>query len=151
MADEVCVTIAHPDGVSMKFSESLSAFILKPRLGRFSTGDWLQTLSGGELSAFIEMGRRWCDGEESIELDDYLAALLHAIAAEKKATMNQMPPDELFTLGASLLHIASLEANRRNGFVSLNCKLRLFPGPKDSITVTDKGLQQAEEWKRQLH
>lgn len=151
MTNEVCVTIAHPNGVPMRFSESLATFLLERKLGRFSTGDWLQTLSEDELRAFFEIGQRWCNGEDSRDLHDYLAVLLHAIAAEKKTKTVQLPPDEIFALGDGLLHIASLEANRRNGFITLNCKLRLFPGPQDSISVTDKGMQHAEEWKRKLH
>lgn len=37
----------------MRFSESLAAFLMRQKFGRFSTGDWLQTLSEEDLTALL--------------------------------------------------------------------------------------------------
>jgi hypothetical protein len=145
------VTIAHPSGVPMKFSESIAAFLLEGRRSDFATGDWLAVLSPEDLTAFIQMAQRWNDGDEATELDDFMGVLLNAIAAEQRTQSVDKSPDEILQLGGMMLVIAGLEANRRLGCIVVHAKLRLFPGPKDTYTITKEGFVAAEEWKGSLH
>lgn len=148
------VRLTHPGGVPLPFSESLLNYqmSLDDRREDFSTGDWLQTLDTGELRDVLQGLERFCEGSREPSMDDMLCLVLQAMKGELGSDVVEFPsPEEIMERAAAFLYIAGMEANRRQGFITLFGKLRLYPEPGDSFEVTDLAKAQVEQWKRELN
>ena len=155
----VSVKIHHPDGVPMRFSESLIAFITgpHPRAYPFVLGDWLQSLDDATLSQLQALSDRAMRDATSLgdAVQDLILVVVTAVAAEKQVREVPISPERLLDYFGALYLATSIERFRRAGWLILHAPLSIDADKQVSMTLTERGLregpQQWEDVKRLFH
>lgn len=151
--DRITVSIDHPDGIKLPFTESLVRFLVNRRDKRrpFFLGHWLAALDGAELGRLVSLAEditlNLAAGVEGASEgeggDDLMGVLLHALAAET-GKMGFDPEDYPAQMGG-LYFMGSLEEARRAGWIVLEGALSLAEPSRGVATITDKGFKEMPE------
>lgn len=124
------LSITHPTGVCMKYSEKLAAFLFERSRDfsavSFGIGLWLRTLAGEELKELQELGDSQLSGEpipgkHPHASDDFVQLAIIALAAEKQSRSVEITPKVLTALGLC----TALERLSRDGLVEIDGTLTL--------------------------
>jgi len=141
---DVKVTMKHPDGRPMFFTESLIQFLtnLRDKRRPFYLGHWLESLQDGDLGRLVEWSERAAlnlatdQPVDFAEEDDMLGVTVYALSGEAKT-----PPaflDNPAHLGA-LCFMASMEQARRLGWITLKGVFSMLNPGLGVAEITDKG------------
>jgi len=146
------VRIEHPDGVSMRFSEHLTQFLInrQNKHDRFYLGYWLRSLDADALDQMIALAEIALNGQaEKAELrtDDLMMTCIVAEAAETLQRAVTVSPDVLFERLGALLVGASIEIYFRRGWVELDNVLSICEGANLRVRITDEGMRAGEKMK----
>jgi hypothetical protein len=156
--DGVTVSITHPDGISLSYTENLVRFLVNRRDKHlpFFLGYWLKTLGHAELERFVSLAEQEMLNfatDEPVETgcgEDLMGVVVHVLAVETrnmKVSMEQYP----FNLGM-LYSLAAMEEARRAGWVALEGVLSLSEPARISATITEKGRKEMpESLRRAMH
>ena len=147
----VSVKIHSPDGVPMRFSESLIAFITDPhrRSHPFVLGDWIESLDDETLSQLQVLSNQATVDAASLgdAVQDLLLMVITAVAAEKQVREVPVSPERLVDYFGALYLATSLERFRRAGWLILHSPLSMDADKEVSITLTERGLQEGpQQW-----
>jgi hypothetical protein len=142
---EKTVTITHPDGAPMHFSESLSEFLLNRfnKTAPFFIGHWIESLSDKELNRLPVLAEEFVNGSESSNLDDILGVIFTAVVAETRINSVDVVPDKVNEWCVALLIVATMETYRRRGYIEILAALSIDPNAKATVRLTELGLKEA--------
>jgi len=140
------VTIHHPDGVSMRFSESLMRFLADPgnQHRPFLLGDWIGSLDDETLSHLTTLSDQAAVDLDALgqQIQDLLLVVVTAVAAEKQALEVPLSPELLGDYFETLCLATRLERFRRAGWLILHSPLSIDGHQDAAITLTERGLEE---------
>lgn len=167
------VKFARPNGEPMLLTSSLVTHLAGNRgaIAKFAIGDWLVTLSGPELQSLLDLADAHFSEEVSgsgaapVDTDDLVGVALYGSEAERNRSLMQSESamrsvlasipsrriEDVQELVGRVAYAVSMEANRRQGFIDVKGKLRMYPFPNDSAVVTDKGVEFGALAKKRFH
>jgi len=155
----VTVSITHPDGTSLSYTENLVRFLINRRDKHlpFCLGHWLETLGHAELKRFVSLAERevlnFATDQEPVETgcgEDLMGVVVHVLAVETRSMKVSM---EQYTLNLGMLYsLAAMEEARRAGWIALEGVLSLSEPARASAAITDKGRKEMPEaFRRAMH
>jgi len=147
----ISVKIHSPDGVPMRLSESLIAFITNPsnKPHPFMLGNWIQSLDDKTLAQLHELSNQATVDADSLghSVQDLIMVVITAIAAEKQLREIPISPERLIEYFEVLSLATTFERFRRAGWLTLHSPLSIDADKKVSITLTERGLQEgSQQW-----
>lgn len=144
---EPFVQITHPDGVSMRFSESLACYLMgrQNKAEPFFIGMWLATLSDVEVEELRSLAERWAADDETRDVDDFAGVVVTAQAVERRR--NSVDEKQLVEMLQHFVAVAHVEAFRRNRWLELITPLSVLPERPLKVRVTDEGMRAGESMK----
>lgn len=155
------VEIEHPNGVSMRFSECLTQFLMnrQNKHERFYLGHWLRSLDVDALDQMIalaEIALNGLAGQEEkkkaeLQTDDLMMVCIVAEAAETQQRAVTVSPDALFERLAALLFEATIETFFRRGWLEIESVLSICDVSNSRVRITDEGMLAGEKMKMFLH
>lgn len=151
--ENVQVTITHPDGVKMRYSESISAFLMsrKDKSRHFYLGHWLSSLGDDDLGQLIQLSQLYLDGVEERYLDDIFMVVITAVSAEKRNPKVELSPEILNDVVGALNLAACIESFTRRGWLVLENTLSINIHKKVKARITDSGMKQGGEFRKMFH
>lgn len=146
------VRIEHPDGVSMRFSEHLTQFLInrQNKHERFYLGHWLRSLDADALDQMIALAEMALNGateKDELRTDDLMMTCIVAEAAETLQRAVTVSPDVLLERLAALLFGATVETFSRRGWLELDNMASICDGANLRVRITDEGMRAGEKMK----
>lgn len=137
------VKISHPNGLNMRFSESVTKFLIQrpDKKIPFRAGQWVMTLSDDVIAHLGQLAEAFLHNGADVYLDDIVQASLFMVAAETGKQNVTVSPDLIYEWIASLRFIVGFEEMKRCGLVILNQDLGLTTIDEATVTLTDRGMQ----------
>ncbi|MDA8417169.1 MAG: hypothetical protein M0Z78_08975 [Betaproteobacteria bacterium] len=127
------------------FPSSLASYLggMLPRK-KFNFGDWLMTLSDGDISKLKNLCDQMETGSKSAT-DELVLLLISGLAAETLKIEIKFKPEKVDFIGV----FASFESLRRAGLIKIIKPLKLSED-NYSIALTQKGLEAEESLRKML-
>jgi hypothetical protein len=138
------VQITHPEGASMRFSESLARYLIgrQDKSKPFFIGAWLATLNDVDVEDLRALAERWAADDESHDVDDFVGVVVTAQAIERQR--NTVGERQLVEHLQCFVLVTHVESFRRNGWLQLEAPLSLLPECSLKVRVTDEGIRAGE-------
>ena len=146
---EVTAKITHPNGVDMKFSESLTEFLIsrEDKSVQFLIGHWIESLPNDQLGRLMQFVDEYFHGGDAPYLDDIFSLIIIAVPVERNERTISVTPENVHEWCSALLLATGLEINRRHGYVEILNPMGIDTKTNTSIRITELGRQAGEEMK----
>ena len=148
------VEITHPDGLNLRFSESLASFLInRPNPhSHFLLGQWIATLDDESLYQLEVLSNRANLDPNSLgeAIQDLLLIVITAMAAETRQRQIHFQEDGVITAFGCLWLACSFERFARAGWIVLKAPCSIRPQANQQIEITEAGRQQGQEWANEL-
>jgi hypothetical protein len=141
--DEIEVRISHPNGLKMRFSESVTKFLIQLPEKRvpFRALQWVRTLSDDVITQLGKLAETFLHDGADVYLDDVVQASILMVAGETGKQNVTVSPDLIYEWMAALRYITALERMKRSGLVILNDEIGITTMRNATVTLTDRGMQ----------
>lgn len=115
--DEIEVRISHPNGLEMRFSESVTKFLIQrpDKTVPFRALQWVTTLSDDFIAQLGTLTEKFLHDGADVYLDDVVQASILMVVGETGKQNVTVSPDLIYEWIAALGYIAALEDMKRTG------------------------------------
>lgn len=133
----------------MNFSKSLMEYLLNrsDKANPFFLGYWLESLPSEDLTGLIVLTDAFFGEDESSALDDALSVILTVVVAETGCNEVEMELEKISEWGLTLIQAASLEINKRRGYIEISAPLSMTSNAPNSVRVTELGMAEIDKLK----
>lgn len=141
--DDIEVRISHPHGLDMRFSESVTKFLItRSNKGKpFRAGQWVTTLSDDVIAHLEQLAEAFLHDGADVYLDDIVQASILAVAAETGKHSVTVSPELLYEWVGALGFIVALERMKRDELIELDVDVGISTIREAKVTLTDRGMQ----------
>lgn len=140
---EIEVRISHPNGLEMRFSESVTKFLIQRPEKRvpFRALQWVRTLSDDVVTQLGKLAEAFLHDGADVHLDDIVQASILMVVGETQKQNVTVSPDLIYEWIAALRYITALEGMKRSGLVILNEEIGITTIRNATVTLTGRGMQ----------
>ena len=128
------VVVSDKDGNEYDMVTSLCTYLVNHKSRSFEFGDWLQSLSNGELNRLIRLNEASQSGS-----NDALAHIIQITAVAMCAELQERSVTLNEEVLLSVVVLACVESYRRKGLMIVHSPLRLS-SDKIHYSITDEGM-----------
>ena len=148
------VSITHPDGLNLRFSERLISFLVNrpnPHLN-FLLGQWIATLEDESLYHLEVLSSRANLDPESLgdAIQDLLLLVATAISAETRQPEIRLQEEGFVTAFGGVCLACIVERFARAGWLVLEAPCSILPHSQQRVRLTEAGRQQGQAWTEQF-
>lgn len=141
--DELEVRISHPNGLEMRFSESVTKFLMQrqDKTVPFRALQWVATLSDDVIAQLGKLTEAFLHDGADVYLDDVAQASILMVVGETGKQNVTVSPELIYEWIAALRYITALEGMKRSGLVILNEEIGITTIRNATVTLTDRGIR----------
>lgn len=145
--------VTRPSRSSMKFSESLLAFLRERNSTHpFKIGEWLSALDENLLSLLADVADEFAlYGAHSEISPDLVCCAKIGLEAETNSKLSELNIEECLNAIVSLCVLISVENIWRKGWIEIYGDLSIAPGGTIEYGLTEEGLRNKGSFPLHLH
>ena len=151
--DEIEVRISHPNGLEMRFSESVTKFLMQRRDKSvpFRALQWVATLSNDVVAQLGKLTEAFLHDGADVYLDDVVQASILLVVGETGKQDVTVSPELIYEWVVALGYITALERMKRSGLVILNGEIGITTIRNATVTLTDRGMKAGIELRSNMN
>lgn len=151
--DEIEVRISHPNGLEMRFSESVTKFLMQrqDKSAPFRALQWVATLSDDVIAQLGKLAEAFLHDGADVYLDDVVQASILIVVGETGKQNVTVSPELIYEWIVALGYITALERMKRSEFVILNGEIGITTLRNATVTLTDRGMKAGIEMRSNMN